>query len=97
MNLTNEDKLVLCIVTLALTAIGYYPEQNNLSIWNSGQHRLYQIAVLVRDDEVIDFDCLAQQLLTLCRNQAIKPALYGVDDYPASLPNFSTIYITFYI
>lgn len=97
MNLTNEDKLVLCIVTLALAAIGYCPEQDNLNIWNSGQHRLYQIAVLVRDDEVIDFDCLAQHLLTLRRNQTIKPALYGVDDYPASLPNFSRIFITFFI
>lgn len=92
-----EDATVLCIITLALAALGFFPERNSVFIRNDGSHRLYDVSVLVRDSDTLDLEELEQRLLTLRRDLPVKPALYGADDYPATIPGFSRVYVTVYI
>lgn len=61
-----------------------------------GPHRLYEFAVLVRDDlERDEFVRDFRELLNKYDNiSTIKVDFYGITEYPGTLKNFSTIYLT---
>ena len=61
-----------------------------------GFHHIYEFSILVRDD--LDADKFIREFRSAMEKQnkisAIKSELYGVEEYPAHIKNYSTLYIS---
>lgn len=89
------DEVVFGKIVSILGELGYYPDSYDVN--DAGMHRLYSVRITVRDDEEISEDRIRAFLNVYNAVGIVKPQLYGIEDYPAELRNFSHLYLTFYI
>lgn len=77
------------VTDLDLTVPGY--------IRRSGPHTIYSFAVLLRDDQKFPENEFSRLLDEHGKLGKIKPHFYGVKEYPASMRNFSRVYVSVYL
>lgn len=87
-HLSDEDLAVLSMVLLTLLDFGFCIPSVDVDspgfVKSIGPHKVYEIVVRLRDDEVFNPQAFTEQLdkyAHICK--AVKPHYYGVEEYPA--------------
>lgn len=101
-SLLSEDLSVIALLWLTLSNLGFEVTDIDLTapgyIRRIEPHTIYSFAVQLRDDEVFPEAAFCRLLDEYSKiSPVVKPHFYGVKSYPASIRNFSRVYVSVYL